>query len=134
MHNLETGTSTDSLQSHLWFVVSVAQAIYSTQWNERFNHVKVKFNLILYFFLTLSRRLEFVLLIFSFVNFSLYTNDMLFSFEDDKMVSTIFEEIWEENTSGQSVALQLYASDIIPLILKGLSSTSWTEKKKVNDV
>ena len=59
---------------------------------------------------------------------------MLFSFEDDKMVTTIFEEIWEENTSGQSVALHLYASDIIPLILKGLSSTSWTEKKKVNDV
>ena len=59
---------------------------------------------------------------------------MVFSFEDDKMVSTIFEEIWEENTSGQSVALQLYASDIIPLILKGLSSTSWTEKKKVNGV
>lgn len=51
-------------------------------------------------------------------------------FEDDKTVSNIFEEIWEENTSGQGVALQLYASDIIPLALSGLSSTSWTQKKK----
>ncbi|KAI5083366.1 hypothetical protein GOP47_0003109 [Adiantum capillus-veneris] len=50
-------------------------------------------------------------------------------FDEDKTVSNMFEDIWDENTSGQSIAMQLYASEIIPLALKGLSNTSWTQKK-----
>lgn len=56
---------------------------------------------------------------------------LVFRFDDDKTVSSMFEEIWEENTSGRGVALQLYASDIVPLAIKGLANTSWTDKKKV---
>ncbi|KAI5083342.1 hypothetical protein GOP47_0003085 [Adiantum capillus-veneris] len=52
-------------------------------------------------------------------------------FDEDKTVSNMFEDIWDENTSGQSIAMQLYASEIIPLALKGLSNTSWTQKKNV---
>ncbi|MCO5585966.1 hypothetical protein L7F22_039902 [Adiantum nelumboides] len=51
-------------------------------------------------------------------------------FDEDKTVSNIFEDIWEENTSGQSIAMQLYESEIVSIALKGLSNTSWTQKKR----
>lgn len=51
-------------------------------------------------------------------------------FEEEKDVRSYFEDIWEENTSTEGVALQFYTSDIVPLALEGLSSTSWTQKKK----
>ncbi|XP_022153027.1 proteasome-associated protein ECM29 homolog isoform X2 [Momordica charantia] len=51
-------------------------------------------------------------------------------FEDDKHVSGLFEELWEENTSGERITLQLYLGEIVSLICNGLTSSSWTSKKK----
>ncbi|KAH7302077.1 hypothetical protein KP509_23G055400 [Ceratopteris richardii] len=51
-------------------------------------------------------------------------------FDDDKTVSNMFEELWEESISGESIALQLYAAEIVQLAIKGLSNTSWTHKKR----
>ncbi|KAE9606271.1 putative proteasome component Ecm29 [Lupinus albus] len=51
-------------------------------------------------------------------------------FEDDKNVSSLFEELWEEYTSGERVTLHLYIGEIVSLICDSLSSSSWTSKKK----
>lgn len=51
-------------------------------------------------------------------------------FEDDKHVSSIFEELWEENTSGEQVTLQLYLQEIVSLICEGMASSSWASKRK----
>lgn len=59
---------------------------------------------------------------------------LLFRFEDDKHVSGLFEELWEENTSGERITLQLYLGEIVSLICSGITSSSWTSKKKVSNV
>ncbi|XP_030455687.1 uncharacterized protein LOC115676805 isoform X2 [Syzygium oleosum] len=51
-------------------------------------------------------------------------------FEDDKNLSGIFEELWEENTSGEQITLQLYMREIVSLICDNISSSSWGSKKK----
>lgn len=51
-------------------------------------------------------------------------------FEDEKYVSSLFEELWEENTSGDIVTLQLYLGEIVSLATESLASSSWTAKKK----
>ncbi|KAF7850461.1 hypothetical protein BT93_L5473 [Corymbia citriodora subsp. variegata] len=51
-------------------------------------------------------------------------------FEDDKNLSGIFEELWEENTSGDQITLQLYMREIVSLIHNNISSSSWGSKKK----
>ncbi|GAY50904.1 hypothetical protein CUMW_130190 [Citrus unshiu] len=51
-------------------------------------------------------------------------------FEDDKYVSDLFEELWEENTSGDRVTLQLYLGEIVSLICEGIASSSWSSKRK----
>lgn len=51
-------------------------------------------------------------------------------FEDDKFVSGLFEELWEEHTSSERVALQLYLEEIVSLICEGIGSSSWASKKK----
>ncbi|KAK7300265.1 hypothetical protein RJT34_11106 [Clitoria ternatea] len=51
-------------------------------------------------------------------------------FEDDKNVSSIFEELWEEYTSGERITLLLYLGEIVSLIVEGMSSSSWTSKRK----
>lgn len=51
-------------------------------------------------------------------------------FEDDKNLSGIFEELWEENTSGEQITLQLYMGEIVSLICENISSSSWGSKKK----
>ncbi|XP_030522220.2 proteasome adapter and scaffold protein ECM29 isoform X2 [Rhodamnia argentea] len=51
-------------------------------------------------------------------------------FEDDKNLSGIFEELWEENTSGERITLQLYMREIVSLICDNISSSSWGSKKK----
>ncbi|KAJ4724481.1 Proteasome-associated ECM29 [Melia azedarach] len=51
-------------------------------------------------------------------------------FEDDKYVSDLFEELWEENTSGDRVTLQLYLEEIVSLICESIASSSWTSKRK----
>ncbi|KAM2630644.1 hypothetical protein TB1_029488 [Malus domestica] len=51
-------------------------------------------------------------------------------FEDDKVISSLFEELWEEHASGERVALQLYLVEIVSLICEGIGSSSWASKKK----
>ncbi|TYJ96207.1 proteasome-associated protein ECM29-like protein isoform X1 [Cucumis melo var. makuwa] len=51
-------------------------------------------------------------------------------FEDDKHVSRLFEELWEENTSGERITLQLYLGEIVSLICDEVTSSSWSSKKK----
>lgn len=53
-------------------------------------------------------------------------------FEDDKHVSGLFEELWEENTSSERIALQLYLAEIVSLVCESITSSSWSSKKKVN--
>ncbi|CAJ1971242.1 unnamed protein product [Sphenostylis stenocarpa] len=54
----------------------------------------------------------------------------LFIFEDDKNVSALFEELWEEYTSGDRITLHLYLGEIVSLICEGMSSSSWASKRK----
>ncbi|KAF3455353.1 hypothetical protein FNV43_RR05803 [Rhamnella rubrinervis] len=51
-------------------------------------------------------------------------------FDDDKHVSGLFEELWEEHTSSERVALQLYLGEIVSLICESITSSSWSSKKK----
>ncbi|KAK6925530.1 Proteasome component Ecm29 [Dillenia turbinata] len=51
-------------------------------------------------------------------------------FEDDKYVSGLYEEIWEESTSGERLTLQLYSSEIVSLANEGITSSSWASKKR----
>uniref|UniRef100_A0A5B7B1H9 Proteasome-associated protein ECM29 n=1 Tax=Davidia involucrata TaxID=16924 RepID=A0A5B7B1H9_DAVIN len=51
-------------------------------------------------------------------------------FEDDKNVSSLFEELWEENMGSERVTLQLYLAEITSLICEGIMSSSWASKKK----
>ncbi|XP_076926250.1 uncharacterized protein LOC143589348 isoform X1 [Bidens hawaiensis] len=51
-------------------------------------------------------------------------------FEDDKNVSRLYEDLWEENMTSERLTLQLYASEIVTLITEGIASSSWASKKK----
>uniref|UniRef100_A0A2P2M9G4 Proteasome-associated protein ECM29 homolog isoform X1 n=1 Tax=Rhizophora mucronata TaxID=61149 RepID=A0A2P2M9G4_RHIMU len=51
-------------------------------------------------------------------------------FEDDKHISGLFEELWEDNASGERVTVQLYLGEIVSLICEGLASSSWASKRK----
>ncbi|XP_021604828.1 proteasome adapter and scaffold protein ECM29 isoform X2 [Manihot esculenta] len=51
-------------------------------------------------------------------------------FDHDKHVSGLFEELWEDNTSGERVTIQLYLGEIVSLISEGLVSSSWARKRK----
>lgn len=51
-------------------------------------------------------------------------------FEDDKNISGLFEELWEDSTSGERVTIHLYLGEIVSLICEGLASSSWTSKRK----
>ncbi|CAK9147573.1 unnamed protein product [Ilex paraguariensis] len=51
-------------------------------------------------------------------------------FEDEKNVSTLYEELWEENFSSERITLQLYLEEIVSLINNGITSSSWTSKRK----
>ncbi|KAF7815581.1 proteasome-associated protein ECM29-like protein [Senna tora] len=51
-------------------------------------------------------------------------------FEDDKSVSSVFEELWEEYTSGERITLHLYLGEIVSLICESISSSSWASKRK----
>nr|KYP73231.1 Proteasome-associated protein ECM29 isogeny [Cajanus cajan] len=51
-------------------------------------------------------------------------------FEDDKNVSSLFEELWEEYTSGERITLHLYLGEIVSLICEGMSSSTWASKRK----
>ncbi|KAK8595997.1 hypothetical protein V6N13_000661 [Hibiscus sabdariffa] len=51
-------------------------------------------------------------------------------FEDDKHISGLFEELWEESTSGERITLQLYMGEIVSLICDSIASSSWASKRK----
>ncbi|KAM7279522.1 hypothetical protein ACFE04_006656 [Oxalis oulophora] len=51
-------------------------------------------------------------------------------FDDDKYVSGVFEELWEENTSIERVTLQMYLGEIVSLLCENISSSSWASKRK----
>lgn len=56
----------------------------------------------------------------------------LFRFEDDKDISTLFEELWEEIPSGERVTLQLYLEEVVSLLCDCMASSSWAAKRKVH--
>lgn len=51
-------------------------------------------------------------------------------FDDEKEVSSLFEEVWEENSSSESVSLQLYLPEIVAVLCDTMLSSSWASKKK----
>ncbi|XP_065626874.1 uncharacterized protein LOC112035785 [Quercus suber] len=51
-------------------------------------------------------------------------------FEDDKYISGLFEELWEDNTSGERITLQLYLGEIVSLICESITLSSWANKRK----
>lgn len=51
-------------------------------------------------------------------------------FEDDKQISSLFEEVWEDITSGERVTLQLFLQEIVNHICESITSSSWACKKK----
>jgi hypothetical protein len=53
-------------------------------------------------------------------------------FDEEKDISGIFEEIWEDNISSTSVALGLYMPEIVARLKEGIGSSSWPQKKKVS--
>jgi hypothetical protein len=67
----------------------------------------------------------------SFFSSSKINVKLLFRFEDDKNISGLFEELWEDSTSGERVTIHLYLGEIVSLICEGLASSSWTSKRKV---
>lgn len=53
-----------------------------------------------------------------------------FRFEDEKQISSLFEEVWEDITSGERVTLQLFLQEIVNHICESITSSSWASKKK----
>lgn len=53
-------------------------------------------------------------------------------FEDDKIISSLYEELWDENMSSERITLQLYMEEIVTLINEGIMSSSWASKKKAS--
>eukprot|EP00252_Welwitschia_mirabilis_P015359 TRINITY_DN3375_c0_g1_i1.p1 TRINITY_DN3375_c0_g1~~TRINITY_DN3375_c0_g1_i1.p1 ORF type:complete len:401 (-),score=91.01 TRINITY_DN3375_c0_g1_i1:94-1191(-) len=51
-------------------------------------------------------------------------------FDDDREISRLIEDVWEENSTGESVTLQLYLQEIVLLLNENLTSSSWAKKKK----
>ncbi|VFQ85232.1 unnamed protein product [Cuscuta campestris] len=51
-------------------------------------------------------------------------------FEDDKIVSNLYQEMWEENMNSERVTLQLYLDEIVNLLNEGIMSSSWSNKRK----
>jgi proteasome component ECM29 len=54
-----------------------------------------------------------------------------FRFEDDKDISTLFEELWEKMSSGERITLQLYLEEVVSLLCDCMTSSSWPAKRKV---
>ncbi|XP_019163794.1 PREDICTED: proteasome-associated protein ECM29 homolog isoform X2 [Ipomoea nil] len=51
-------------------------------------------------------------------------------FEDDKTVSGLYEEMWEENMNSERITLQLYLGEIVNFASEGIMSSSWSSKRK----
>ncbi|KAI1309120.1 hypothetical protein EDD11_004131 [Mortierella claussenii] len=52
------------------------------------------------------------------------------TFDSNKDINEVWKEVWEENTSGSSSAVKLYAIEIVKLLSKQLTSASWSAKKQ----
>ncbi|CAB4308928.1 unnamed protein product [Prunus armeniaca] len=68
----------------------------------------------------------------NWINYSTLA-DPIIDCDDSRMTSLfsgLFEELWEEHTSSERVALQLYLEEIVSLICEGIGSSSWASKKK----
>ncbi|KAG0202738.1 hypothetical protein BGX28_004843 [Mortierella sp. GBA30] len=52
------------------------------------------------------------------------------SFDPNRDVGNIWKDIWEEQTTGSSSAVKLYADEIITLLSAQLTSASWNAKKQ----
>lgn len=73
-----------------------------------------------------------LLTVFSIVSaYPLSPINILCRFEDEKSVSGLYEEMWEENMSSERATLQLYLGEIVELISGGIMSSSWSSKRKV---
>ncbi|KAF7852405.1 hypothetical protein BT93_L0950 [Corymbia citriodora subsp. variegata] len=70
------------------------------------------------------------ILLKSFLTIALEAVGGYYKLEDDKELSSIFKELWEEHTSGEKITLQLYMEEIVSLIRDNISSSSWESKKK----
>ncbi|KAH6814295.1 ARM repeat superfamily protein, partial [Perilla frutescens var. frutescens] len=53
-------------------------------------------------------------------------------FEDDKTISSLYEDLWDENMSNERITLQLFLGEIVDLINEGIMSSSWASKKKAS--
>eukprot|EP00850_Spirogloea_muscicola_P022838 SM000314S12182 [mRNA] locus=s314:99165:108197:+ [translate_table: standard] len=51
-------------------------------------------------------------------------------YDEEKEIQQQFSEVWEENSGTETAALQLYAAEIVALVLDALSSSSWTRKRQ----
>ncbi|KAG0459441.1 hypothetical protein HPP92_022569 [Vanilla planifolia] len=51
-------------------------------------------------------------------------------FEDDKDISKLYEELWEDNSSSDRVTFHLYLEETVSLICDCISSSSWASKRK----
>ncbi|KAG6414017.1 hypothetical protein SASPL_126733 [Salvia splendens] len=51
-------------------------------------------------------------------------------FEDDKTISSLYEDLWDENMSNERITLQLFLGEVVDLINEGIMSSSWASKKK----
>lgn len=54
-----------------------------------------------------------------------------YRFDDDKSISNLYEELWEENMSSERITLQLYMGEIVTLINEELISSPWASKRRV---
>eukprot|EP00850_Spirogloea_muscicola_P011192 SM000068S20624 [mRNA] locus=s68:662290:671519:+ [translate_table: standard] len=53
-------------------------------------------------------------------------------YDEEKEIQQQFSEVWEENSGTETAALQLYAAEIVALVLDALSSSLWTRKRQVS--
>ncbi|GJJ74422.1 proteasome component ECM29 [Entomortierella parvispora] len=52
------------------------------------------------------------------------------SFDPNKDINAIWKEVWEEHTNGSSSAVKLYATELVEVLSKQLTSASWNAKKQ----
>jgi proteasome component ECM29 len=52
------------------------------------------------------------------------------TFDTNKDISGVWNDVWEEHTAGSSAAVKLYAPEIVDQLSKQLKSASWNAKKQ----
>ncbi|KAK3816198.1 MAG: proteasome stabiliser-domain-containing protein [Benniella sp.] len=52
------------------------------------------------------------------------------TFDTNKDISGVWDDVWEEHTAGSSAAIKLYATEIVDQLSKQLKSASWNAKKQ----